>query len=99
MGEVVNLNTNFSWPESPPWPSQDWWEVDGARRGMSPELVRFTAALAQLGGAESGKNTVAAKLAGIDCNRTQAFRHARSVAVRELLNEAEKIKSPVIVAV
>jgi hypothetical protein len=60
---------------------------------MSPELVRFAAAFAQLGGPGSKKNTVAARLAGITCSRTQAFRDARSVAVNKLLDKANQIKS------
>jgi hypothetical protein len=38
-------------------------------------------------------NSVAARLAGLKGGRTQAFRAARSVAVRRLLAEAEKIKT------
>ena len=58
---------------------------------MKPEFVRFAAALAQLGGPEARKNSVAARLAGVEGGRTQAFRAARSVAVRKLLAEATKI--------
>jgi hypothetical protein len=83
--------TGFIWPEDP---RDDWWLTTGAQIGMSEDLIRFSAALFQLGGADSKKNSVAARLAGLShLTRTQAYRHARSVAVRRLLNEADKIKS------
>jgi hypothetical protein len=80
--------SDFQWPDDPP---QDWWEATGAALGMKPELVRFAAALLQLGGPEARKNSVAARLAGVAGGRTQAFRAARSVGVRRLLDEAEKV--------
>ena len=80
--------SDFQWPDDPP---QDWWEATGAALGMKPELVRFAAALLQLGGPEAKKNSVAMRLAGVAGGRTQAFRAARSVGVRRLLDEAEKV--------
>jgi hypothetical protein len=59
---------------------------------LDDQQIKFTAALHSLGGADSKKNTQAARLAGIDCDRTAAYRMARSVDVRRLLDEADKIK-------
>lgn len=81
---------SFQWPDDPP---QDWWEVTGASLGMKPELVRFAAALFRLGGSDAKKNILAARLAGIVCGRTQAFRWARGVAVKKLLDGAAQIKT------
>ena len=93
MESDTEINTDtaneFAWPDSP---SQDWWLTQGASLGMSEELIRFTAALYQLGGADARKNSQAAKLASIACDRTAAFRMARSVAVRRLLDMADEIK-------
>jgi hypothetical protein len=80
----------FTWPSDPP---ADWWESEGAVRGLAPEQVRFAAALFLLGGPESRKNSVAAKLAGLNIGRTQAFRCARSVGVRKLLDEPNSAKA------
>jgi len=84
--------TDFQWPDAP-WPSRDWWELTGAELGLSDELVKFAAALARLGGADSRNNSLAARLAGMSIGRTVAFRHARSVGVRKLLGKAEQIHS------
>jgi hypothetical protein len=46
-----------------------------------------------LGGADNRNNTAAARLAGMDLNRTEAFRLARSVKIRKLVDAAEEIKS------
>jgi hypothetical protein len=79
----------FTWPTDPP---QEWWEVQGASVGMDSDTIRFAAALHNLGGAGSKKNTQAARLAGLDWNRVEAFRAAVSVSVRRLLTEARDIK-------
>jgi hypothetical protein len=79
----------FQWPDDPP---EDWWLATGAALNLSPETIRFAAALFRLGGAEAKKNSVAAHLAGLSIGRTQAFRLARSVGVRRLLLEAEKVR-------
>jgi len=87
---MADAATDFRWPNDP---AQDWWEVQGASLGMTADLIRFAAALAKLGGQDAKKNSVAARLAGINCGRTQAFRYARSVAVKKLLDSAEQIKT------
>jgi hypothetical protein len=46
-----------------------------------------------LGGADSKKNTQASRLAGLSWDRVQAFRQARSVSVRKLLDEAKRLKA------
>jgi hypothetical protein len=46
-----------------------------------------------LGGADNRNNSAAARLAGLDLNRTEAFRVARSVKIRKLVDAAEEIKS------
>lgn len=81
-------SSDFRWPDDPP---QDWWEATGAQLRLKPEHIRFAAAVAQLGGTEARKNSVAARLAGVEGGRTYAFRVARSVGVRKLLAEATKI--------
>jgi hypothetical protein len=86
----MDAAADFRWPDDP---EQAWWETEGAGLGLSAELIRFAAALQQLGGADGKKNSVAARLAGINCGRTQAFRYARSVKVRRLLDLAEEIRS------
>src|SRR5262249_24517791 len=58
-----------------------------------PELIKFAASLAALGGVDSRSNSIAAKLAGMSVGRTQAYRYARSVSVRKLLNKAGELKS------
>jgi hypothetical protein len=85
----INAETNFVWPDSPP---QDWWSAQGAALGLDDGQIKFAAALHQLGGADSKKNSQAAKLAGMPWDRVQAFRQARSVAVRKPLTEANSIK-------
>jgi hypothetical protein len=77
----------FNWPA----PGEDWFLTQGASLGLDEPVIRFAAALHSLGGADSKKNTQAARLAGIDCDRTAAFRMARSVAVRRLLDAAQEI--------
>jgi hypothetical protein len=79
---------NFQWPDDPP---PDWWLAKGAALGLSPEQVRFTAAMDRLGPAER-ENSLAARLAGLSLDRTRAFRLARSVAVRKLLDEVKKTR-------
>jgi hypothetical protein len=80
----------FQWPTDPP---QDWFEAKGAALGLTPETIRFAAALHSLGGADSKKNTQAARIAGVAWDRVQAFRAARSVGVRALLDEAKRLKA------
>jgi hypothetical protein len=88
---MENDSTNaFQWPTDPP---QDWFEAKGAALGLAPETVRFAAALHSLGGADAKKNSQAARLAGLDWDRVQAFRQARSVSVRKLLDEAKRLKA------
>jgi hypothetical protein len=58
---------------------------------MTPEVIRFAAALASIGGADAKRNSYAAKLAGMDITRTAAFRIARSVKVKRLLDAASKV--------
>ena len=79
----------FNWPE----PGEDFWLATGAQLGLDESASKFAAALHALGGADAKKNTQAARVAGLTLDRTQAFRLARSVAVRKLLDEANKIKS------
>jgi len=86
------MDDSFKWPDAP-WPDRTWWELTGSELNMSDELVKFAAALASLGGADSRNNSLAAKLAGMNIGRTAAFRHARSVAVRKILGKAEQIRS------
>jgi hypothetical protein len=57
-----NAANQFNWPTDPP---QDWWEAKGAALGLDDSQVRFSAALFQLGGADSKKNTQASRLAGL----------------------------------
>src|SRR5262249_20288294 len=83
---------NFKWPAAP-WPDRTWWELTGAELNMSDELIKFSAALASLGGADSRNNSLAARLAGMTIGRSAAFRCARSVSVRKLLGKAEQIHS------
>jgi hypothetical protein len=78
----------FEWPSDP---QEDWWLVTGSGYKLAPETIRFAAALFRLGGADAKKNSVAAKLAGLPISRTKAFRLARSVGVKRLLSEAEKV--------
>jgi hypothetical protein len=78
----------FEWPDDP---QEDWWLVTGAGWKLSSEVIRFAAALYRLGGADARKNSIAARLAGLNISRTKAFRLARSVAVRRLLDEAKKV--------
>ena len=85
-----NAANQFNWPTDPP---QDWWEAKGAALALNDAQVRFSAALFQLGGADSKKNTQAARLANLDWDRVQAFRQARSVSVRKLLDEAKRLKA------
>jgi hypothetical protein len=86
----MEADNQFNWPTDPP---QDWFEAKGAALGLAPETIRFAAALHSLGGADAKKNTQAARLAGLDWDRVQAFRQARSVSVRKLLDEAKRLKA------
>jgi hypothetical protein len=83
----TETETNFVWPTDPP---EDWWRVKGASIGLDDDEIRFSAALFSLGGADSKKNSRAAQLAGLSWDRVQAFRKARSVSVRKLVNDAKK---------
>jgi hypothetical protein len=85
-----NADNQFNWPTDPP---QDWFEAKGAALGLAPETIRFAAALHSLGGADAKKNTQAARLAGLAWDRVVAFRAARSVGVRKLLDEAKRLKA------
>lgn len=89
MDEAIS-NDTFQWPEQP---SQDWWQLTGTGLGLDDGQVRFAAALWRLGGIDAKKNTEAARLAGLDLNRTEAFRTARSVSVKRLLDEADKVRA------
>jgi hypothetical protein len=89
-----NADDAFRWPDAPPYPVQDWFRVTGTELGLEPDQIRFAAALITLGGPDSRNNTIAARLAGRpDLSRTQAFRWARSVKVRKLIDDAEQIKT------
>jgi hypothetical protein len=86
-------DTSFKWPDCPPYPRSDWWLVAGAELGLAVDQIRFCAALINLGGPDSRNNSMAARLAGMELSRTEAFRLARSVKVRKLINAAEDIKT------
>ena len=83
----------FKWPDCPPYPPPSWWELRGTELGLDSDQARFAAALVTLGGPDSRSNSMAASLAGMSLSRTEAFRLARSVKVRKLINEAEETKS------
>src|SRR5215831_11205690 len=85
-------NDTFRWPDSPPYPTSDWFQLTGAELGLEPDQIKFAAALITLGGPDSKNNTVAARTAGMDLNRVQAFGLARSVKIRKLIDNAEQIK-------
>jgi hypothetical protein len=82
----------FKWPDCPPYPPPSWWELRGTELGLDSDQTRFAAALVTLGGPDSRSNSMAASLAGMSLSRTEAFRLARSVKVRKLINEAEETK-------
>jgi hypothetical protein len=84
---------SFRWPDCPPYPRSDWFLVAGAELGLEPDQIRFAAALLNLGGPDSRNNSMAARLAGMELSRTEAFRLARSVRVRKLITAAEDIKT------
>jgi hypothetical protein len=86
-------DSSFRWPDSPPWPASDWFLVAGAELGLEVDQIRFCAALLNLGGIDSRSNSMAARLAGMDLSRTEAFRLARSVKVKKLISAAEDIKT------
>jgi hypothetical protein len=86
-------NSNFRWPDTPPYPAASWFKITGAELGLDEAKIRFAAAMIVLGGAGNKNNSAAAKLAGMDLNRTEAFRLARSVKVRKLVDAAEEIKT------
>jgi hypothetical protein len=65
----------------------------GRRTGLEADQIRFCAALINLGGIDSRNNSMAARLAGMELSRTEAFRLARSVKVRKLITAAEDIKT------
>jgi hypothetical protein len=90
MTDIQTNEPKFVWPTNP---EQDWWEAKGAALGLQPDTIRFAAALHLLGGADAKKNTQAARVAGVILDRVQAFRLARSVAVRKLLDEAKRLKA------
>jgi hypothetical protein len=87
-----DTNDSFRWPDSPPYPPQSWFEMRGAELELEPAQIRFAVALLLCGGPDSRNNTIAARTAGLDLDRTQAFRLARSVKVRKLINEAEQTR-------
>jgi hypothetical protein len=91
----VNDTSNypFHWPDSPPYPTPDWFQVTGAELGLEPDQIKFAAALIALGGPDSRNNTVAARTAGMELTRVQSYRLARSVKVRKLIDNAEQIKA------
>jgi hypothetical protein len=72
-------------------PPEGWWLTQGAAVGLDNDQIRFSAALFSLGGVASKKNTRAARAAGLDRDRLQAFRAARSATVGRLLDEARQI--------
>src|SRR5262249_50150541 len=86
------MEHNFKWPDSPPYPPPSWFELRGAELALEPDQIRFAAALITLGGPDSRSNSMAASLAGMDLSRTEAFRLARGVKVRKLVDEAEQTK-------
>jgi hypothetical protein len=86
-------DTSFKWPECPPWPASDWFLVAGAELGLTVDQIRFAAALLNLGGPDSRNNSMAARLAGMELSRTEAYRMARSVKVRRLVDAADAIKT------
>jgi len=88
-----NTDETFRWPDSPPYPTSDWFQLTGTELGLEPDQIRFAAALINLGGRDSRNNTIAARTAGVELSRTQAFRLARSVKVRKLIDHAEQIKA------
>jgi hypothetical protein len=86
-------SSNFRWPDCPPYPHVDWFKITGAELGLDEFKIRFAAAIITLGGAGNRNNSAAARLAGMELNRTEAFRLARSVKVRKLVDAAEEIKT------
>jgi hypothetical protein len=80
----------FTWPNQPP---EAWWLSQGAALKLDEGQIKFAAAMYLLGGADSKKNSRAATLAGLNIERTAAFRLARSVGIRRLLTMAEEIKA------
>jgi hypothetical protein len=86
-------NDTFRWPDCPPYPHHDWFLVTGAELGLEPDQIKFAAALITLGGPDSKNNSAAARAAGMDLDRVQSFRLARSVKVRKLIDNAEQIKA------
>jgi len=88
----TGTNDTFRWPDCPPYPHHDWFLVTGAELGLEPDQIRFAAALITLGGPDSKNNSAAARAAGMDLDRVQSFRLARSVKVRKLIDNAEQIK-------
>jgi hypothetical protein len=84
---------NFRWPDCPPYPHVDWFKITGAELGLDEPKIRFAAAMITPGGAGNRNNSAAARLAGLELNRTEAFRLARSVKIRKLVDAAEEIKS------
>ena len=87
-----STNDSFRWPDCPPYPHHDWFLVTGAELGLEPDQIKFAAALITLGGPDSKNNSAAARVAGMDLDRVQSFRLARSVKVRKLIDNAEQIK-------
>jgi hypothetical protein len=85
-------DSNFRFPDCPPYPPPSWFELRGAELGLEPDQIRFAAALLMCGGPDSRNNTAASRLAGMALSRTEAFRLARSVKVRKLITEAEETK-------
>ena len=88
-----NPNDTFRWPDCPPYPHHDWFQVTGTELGLEPDQIRFAAALITLGGPDSKNNSAAARAAGMELTRVQSYRLARSVKVRKLIDNAEQIKT------
>jgi hypothetical protein len=83
----------FQWPE----PGRDEWEVEGVELGMDPDVVKFCAAVQQMGGlaaVSDGRfsNTAAARMAGLDWDRGKAFKTLQGKNVRTLLRWAAEYK-------
>jgi hypothetical protein len=90
---MSDTNDFFRWPESPPYPAPDWWLTVGAELDLDEGQIKFAASLVNCGGADSRSNSVAARCAGLTLSRTEAYRLARSVKVRKLIDNAEEIKA------
>jgi len=85
MVDEVELDTQsaaaeptFQWPH----PGEDWWLTKGATFRLDTDMIRFAACLHAIADPRlRSKNTQAARNAGLDWNRVEAFRAARSAGV------------------